>query len=727
MGWFDEQIKQRVQNDDNAFCSAFADMSSVVMGKKILDGDFYDDTKRAKDAVAEILKFYHVPMQELPVNVNDINDVLEYLLRPSGIMRRSVTLSDNWYKDGMGALLCTTKDGTVTALIPKGTKGYTFFDRNLGKMVTVNSKNADQINREAVCFYKPFPLKELTAADLLKYILNTLSITDYISVALATLAVSLIGLLSAYANNMIFSTVVHSDSTGLLICAGVLLISVAISSCTISITKSIILSRISTKLKIPVESATMMRILSLPASFFKQYNSGDLATRAQNMNVLCNLFTDIVLSTGLTSIFSIVYIFQIFSYSKSLALPAIIILLITVIFAIFCSLIQMKQSKKKLEAKAKENGLVFSLLSGIQKIKLSGCEKRVFAKWSSYYQQVLEHTYNPPKILIMNGAISTFISLIGTAVIYYIAVSKGVSTAEYMTFNVAYGMVLGAFVALAGMSLEIAEIKPTLEIVDPIFKTVPEVSSGKKVVTRLMGNIELNNVSFRYTDNSPNIIDNLSLKIKSGQYVAIVGATGCGKSTLMRLMLGFETPQKGAVFYDGKDLATIDLKSLRRNIGTVMQNSKLFSGDIYSNIVISATHLSLDDAWKAAEMAGIADDIRNMPMNMHTIISEGSGGISGGQRQRIMIARAIAPKPKILMFDEATSALDNITQKIVSQSLDNLKCTRIVIAHRLSTIKQCDRIIVLEKGKIIEDGTYDELINNNGFFSELVQRQKVDF
>ena len=224
----------------------------------------------------------------------------------------------------------------------------------------------------------------------------------------------------------------------------------------------------------------------------------------------------------------------------------------------------------------------------------------------------------------------------------------------------------------------------------------------------------------------PLVIDDLSLKIRAGQYVAIVGSTGCGKSTLMRLMLGFEKPQKGAVYYDGKDLNSIDQRSLRRKIGVVLQDGKLFQGDIYSNIVISAPHLSLDDAWDAAEMAGIADDIRRMPMGMHTIISEGSGGVSGGQRQRLMIARAIAPKPKILMFDEATSALDNITQKIVSDSLDKLKCTRIVIAHRLSTIKQCDRIIYLEKGKIVEDGTYDELIAQNGKFAELVERQRLD-
>ena len=237
--------------------------------------------------------------------------------------------------------------------------------------------------------------------------------------------------------------------------------------------------------------------------------------------------------------------------------------------------------------------------------------------------------------------------------------------------------------------------------------------------------IEINGVSFKYNENSPNILNNLTLKINPGQYIAIVGRTGCGKSTLMRLLLGFEKPQKGAIYYDGIDVNKIDLRSMRRKIGSVMQDGKLFQDDIYSNIVISAPWLTLDDAWKAAEIAGLADDINNMPMGMHTIISEGSGGVSGGQKQRIMIARAIAPNPSVLMFDEATSALDNITQKKISESLDKLKSTRIVIAHRLSTIKNCDRIIVLDGGKIIEDGNYEELIDQKGYFYELVKRQQL--
>ncbi|MDE7399071.1 MAG: ATP-binding cassette domain-containing protein, partial [Oscillospiraceae bacterium] len=433
-----------------------------------------------------------------------------------------------------------------------------------------------------------------------------------------------------------------------------------------------------------------------------------------------------ILSTGLTSVFSLVYISQIFVYAPALVVPSLIITLVTVAFSVISAFVQMKISKREMELSSKESGMSYALISGVQKIKLSGAEKRAFARWGNLYAQQARLSYNPPTFIKINGVISTAISLVGALVMYYFAVSSGVSVADYYAFNTAYGMVSGAFMSLAGIALTVAQIKPIMDMVKPILDAVPEISEGKQMITRLSGGIELNNVSFRYNENMPLVVDNLSLKIRPGQYVAIVGATGCGKSTLMRLMLGFETPQKGAVYFDGKDISSVDLKSLRRNIGTVMQNGKLFSGDIFSNITISAPWLTMDDAWHAAELSGIADDIRRMPMGMHTIISEGSGGVSGGQRQRLMIARAIAPKPRILMFDEATSALDNLTQKTVSESLDSLKCTRIVIAHRLSTIKQCDRIIVLDKGRIIEDGKYDELIEKDGFFAELVARQRLD-
>ena len=367
----------------------------------------------------------------------------------------------------------------------------------------------------------------------------------------------------------------------------------------------------------------------------------------------------------------------------------------------------------------------FALISGIQKIKLSGAEKLAFARWARTYAAGAEIEYNPPLFLKIHSAIMTAIPFFGTVAIYLAAARSKVDPSSYLAFSAAFGAMTGAFGAFAQSVNAMAQIGPILEMAEPILRAEPEVAEGREMVTKLSGNIELSGVSFRYGENLPYIFDGLDLKVRSGEYIAIVGKTGCGKSTLIRLLLGFETPEKGAVFYDRKDIKNLDLRSLRRKMGVVTQNGSLFLGDIFSNIAVSAPSLSLDEAWEAAETAGIAEDIRAMPMGMFTVIGEGQGGISGGQKQRLLIARAIAPKPKILIFDEATSALDNKTQKQVSEALDRLNCTRIVIAHRLSTVKNCDRILVLDGGKIIEEGSYQALMEKGGFFAELVERQKL--
>ena len=726
MGWFDEQIKQRKKNNEDLFSEAFVGIADAVLGSK-MSAAFSTDEAKAQGAIEEILKYYHVKPREVPDSVKGLNDRLEYLLRPNGIMRRNVNLEKGWYKDAIGAVLGTRKDdGSVVAFIPKGLSGYVYFDAPTGKWVKLNKKNESLFEDEGICFYKPFPLGKLTLRSLMRYIIETLSVADFVLIALSTLATTAIGLLGPKLNNLLMGTVVNSKNYQLLIGITVFMISVSISTMLITSVKSLLMARINTKMSLSVQAATMMRVLSLPADFFKKYASGDLSSRAQYIQSLCSMLISTVLTTGLTSLFSLMYISQIFAYAPALVVPALGIILATIIFSLITTFAQMKYTKKKMELSAQESGMSYAMITGVQKIKLSGAEKRMFARWSKLYSEQLMLSYNPPMFLRAGGAFSAIISMGGMILMYFMAVQSGISVADYYAFNTAYGMVSGAFMSVVSIAGTIAQFKPTIEMAKPIMDAIPEVSEGKLVVERLSGGIELNNVSFRYNENMPNVVDNLSLKIRPGQYVAIVGSTGCGKSTLMRIMLGFEKPQKGAVYYDGKDLSGIDLKSLRRKIGVVMQNGKLFQGDIYSNIVISAPQLTMDDAWAAAEMSGIADDIRRMPMGMHTIISEGSGGISGGQRQRLMIARAIAPKPRILMFDEATSALDNITQRIVSESLEKLKCTRIVIAHRLSTIKECDRIIYLEKGKIVEDGTYDELIALNGKFAELVERQRLD-
>ncbi|MDD7256573.1 NHLP bacteriocin export ABC transporter permease/ATPase subunit [Bullifex porci] len=726
MGWFDEQIKERKQNDDAVFAAAFAGIADAVLGKK-LSFAFESDAQKAKNAIDSILSFYHVKTQEVPDSIKNLNEQLEYLMRPYGIMRRRVKLEKGWYKNAIGAMLGVKKaDSSVVAFIPTGLSGYSYLDQGSGKYVKINKNNEDLFEDEALAFYKPFPIEKLNIPILLRYIMEILSVSDFVLIGLGTLAVTLVGLLTPKLNNLLMGTVVDTGSMRLLTAIILFMVCVNIASLLLSTVKSLLTTRINTKLDITVQAATMARVMSLPADFFKSYSSGDLSSRCGQMNSLCNMLVSAILSTGLTSVFSLIYITQIFKYAPALVIPALSIIIATILFTTLTAIAQMKLAKKQMEAGAKEYGMSYALISGIQKIKLSGAEKRAFARWANVYTQRAKLTYNPPTFLKYSSVFSMAISLIGTILMYYFAANSHVSVADYYAFNTAYGMVSGAFMSLASIALTAANIKPILDMAKPIMDTVPEISADKQVVTRISGGIELNNISFRYNESMPNVLDNLSLKIKPGQYVAIVGTTGCGKSTLMRIMLGFETPQKGAVYYDGKDLSRMDLKSLRRKIGVVMQNGKLFQGDIFSNITISAPWLTIDDAWRAAELAGIADDIKRMPMGMHTIISEGSGGVSGGQRQRLMIARAIAPKPRILMFDEATSALDNLTQKKVSESLDGLKCTRIVIAHRLSTIKQCDRIIYLDNGKIVEDGTYEELINMGGKFAELVARQQLD-
>ena len=725
MGWFDEQIRERKQRDADIFTDSLVQIAGAVMGKRISEA-LSDDRIVTKTAIDEILKYYHVKTRELPENMQDINEQLEYLLRPYGIMRRTVQLSEGWYRDASGAMLGSFRTGGIAALLPEAFGGYRCVNPKTGESFRIGRRNQALLDAEAIAFYKPFPVRQIGLLQFVRYILEILQPSDYAMVALSTLAVSLIGMFLPKLNSLLFGTVLASGSPRLLAAAAVFMICVTISSTLMTTVKNILTERLSLKTDFSLQAASMMRILSLPADFFKQYSAGELSARAQYINQLGSLLISAAIGTGLTSVFSLLYVSQIFIYAPGIVVPALLVTLATLLLSVLSSLLQMRITARQMELFGKSSGLSYALISGVQKIKLSGAEKRAFAKWGSLYAEQARLSYNPPAFLKLNTVFQLAISLTGTIVIYYAAVKSRVSVADYYAFHTAYGMVSGAFLSLSGIALSVAQLRPILEMVKPILETKPEIAAEKQVVSQVSGGIELSSVSFRYSESMPLLLNELSLKIRLGQYVAIVGKTGCGKSTLLRLLLGFERPQKGAIYYDGKDLQSMDLKSLRRRIGVVMQNGKLFQGDIYSNIVISAPWLGLEAAWEAAELAGIAEDIRRMPMGMHTMISEGSGGISGGQRQRLMIARAIAPKPKILMFDEATSALDNLTQKRVSESLDKLKCTRIVIAHRLSTIRQCDRILVLDQGKIIEDGSYEELLARKGYFAELVARQRLD-
>ena len=727
MGWFDEQIKERKLSDQDALEDSFLQVASVVLGKKETIS-LADRAALSGVAVEQILANLHIkadiPDQE---GFDTIDDYLEFVLNPHGVMRRNVVLKDKWYEDAFGPMLgFLGEEMTPVALIPGNFFGYTYIDPHTGKKVKVNNKTAKALSEDAYCFYKPLPLKKLGIPDLIIYIRTCVSFQDVFLMIAASVIVSVVGLITPRLNRALTGTILQSGDMNLFASLTVFMVCTVISSKLFNTAYSISMGRVNQKVSLNVEAAVFARMLSLPARFFRDYSSGELSSRASSVSSLCNMLMGFVFSVGLTSLSSILYIHQIFDFAPALVIPSLVITISTLVLSTLASLLQIKISSEQMKLGAKGEGLSYALVSGIQKIKLAGAEKRAYSKWLNHYAKEAEFAYNPPFFLKINRVILLGVQLIGNIVLYYLAIISGISVSTYFAFNTSYGMVAGALNSLASITLSFARARPVLEMAEPILKEVPEVSENRQLVKKLNGGVELNNVYFRYDENSPYVVNDLSLKIRPGEYVAIVGKTGCGKSTLMRLLLGFEKPEKGAVYYDGRDIDTMELKSLRRNIGTVMQNGGLFPGSIFENISICKPDMTMDEAWEAAETADVAQAIREMPMGMQTMISEGQGGISGGQKQRLMIARAIAPKPSILMFDEATSALDNVTQKHIATALDTLKCTRIVIAHRLSTIRNCDRILVLDGGRIIEEGTYDELIAMNGFFKELVERQQLD-
>lgn len=727
MGWFEEQLRYREETDNENFEDAIDSIASAIMGNQLREA--LQSHEIAASAIDEVLRFYKCKpkMDELPPKIKTVDEQINYRMRPFGIQFRSVILEKGWYNNAVGAMLGTLKeDGSAVALIPGKIHGYTLVNIKTGKQVTINRKNEDLIDKEAICFYEPLPQKALTMRDLLMFMVQKLSLSDIVLYLVLMAITTGLGLLAPLFTRWLMGDVLESGSVRVLLALAIFMVCYCISKLCFSVFQNLINARIGIKQDIAVQAAVMNRIMSLPPSFFKKYSAGELSQRSGYVQTLCNTLYNTIASTGLTSIFSLVYIGQIFAFAPALVVPSLVITIATIVLSLITTFAQMRITREMMELSAKTSGMTYSMITGIQKIKLAGAEKRMFSRWARYYSREAQLQYNPPMFLKLSSTISLGISLGGTLILYAIAIKSHVNVADYYAFNSAYGMVSGAFMSLSSMAITIANIRPTLEMAKPIMEAEPEMHDGGEVITDLKGGIELSHVSFKYDEDMPNVIDDLSLKIKAGEYLAVVGSTGCGKSTLMRLLLGFETPQKGSIYFDNKDIRKIDLESLRSKIGTVLQDGKLFLGDIFSNIVITAPELGMDEAWEAARIASIDEDIKSMPMGMHTIISEGQGGISGGQRQRLMIARAVAPKPKILMFDEATSALDNITQKNVSDAIDSLKCTRIVIAHRLSTIQHADRIIYLEGGKIIEEGKYEQLIANDGPFAKLVERQRLD-
>ena len=726
MGWLESQIETRARLDAQMTNRAYAELASSVSPAGSAPLVEVDTAEQIDAAVQACLGYCGVEAGPIPEGVTDRERRIDALCRPSGILRRDVRLEGDWYRSAFGAMLATLDTGEPIALLPQGLHSYCYLVAGSGRKVKVTREVASHIDQQATFFYRPLPQRPLTVRDLAAFISSVFDTGDYVVVLCAAAAATVVGFLPAWANQVAFGVVVPSGQTSLVAPIAALLLGVAVSTVLIGACRNLVMQRVSLKMQVSSESATFARLMMLPASFFREYSSGDLASRVSQVTMLTQQMTSLFLGSGLSWVLSLVYLGQIAVYASGLMVPALLVVFVQAAFTLVATQVAARYERSTMESSAKLSGTVTALLGGIQKIKLAGAEDRAFAKWAHGYADYARNAYNRPVLVRAMTAVGGLIGVVGGIVIYYYAGVSDMSVADYMSFNVAYGQMSGAIMALVGVASQVAQIGPMLEMVAPILEAEPEVASDKSSVGTLTGGIEVSGVSFSYEEGSPEVLRNLSFKVRPGEYVALVGKSGCGKSTILRLLLGFEKPSRGTIFYGPHDVSKVDLRSLRSSIGVVMQDGRLFMGDLASNITIANPTATLDDAWEAAELAGIADDIRKMPMGMQTLVTEGGGGISGGQRQRIMIARAICGNRRILMFDEATSALDNVAQRHVSDSLEGLRCTRIVIAHRLSTVRHCDRILVVDEGHIAEEGTYDELIERGGLFAKLVARQRLD-
>lgn len=656
-------------------------------------------------------------------------DPLEIIARTSRIRTRRVLLRDRWWQEDHGPLLGQVEENGVkrpAALVPAPPRGYDLVDPVQGTRTPVTAELAAHIVSQAWTFYRHLPERPLSGRDLVRFVLPELKTDPWMVLGMGILG-GLVGLVMPLATGIIVDELIPGAERWQLLqmCLG--LAAAALATTVFQITRQIALLRIEGKAGTALQAGIWDRLLNLPARFFSDQSAGDLTLRAMGVDTIRRLLTGTVVTTCLSAIFSVFNLALLFYYSFRLGLWACAASLAGLLITLTAVVFQIRYQRELTTLQGKISGMVLQFLAGIAKLCASGTEGRAFARWAEQFSRQTAWSLKSQMVGNVLAVFDAMFPVLTAMLVYAVVVfggESGFTTGSFLAFSSALTSFLTAVTALGPALLSLTQILPLYERMKPILEARPEIDEARVDPSTLTGDIEVSHVVFRYRPEDPPVLNDVSLRFRPGEFVAIVGPSGSGKSTLFRLLVGFDRPESGAVFYDGKDLAGLDLRALRRQIGVVLQNGRLMPGELFTNI-IGAFNLTIDDAWTAARMAGLEDDVKAMPMGMHTFIGEGLSTLSGGQRQRLLIARAVVNRPRILFFDEATSALDNRTQAIVTESLCQLQATRVVIAHRLSTVMRADRIYVLHKGQIVQTGTYQGLLDQPGLFQDLAKRQLV--
>jgi NHLM bacteriocin system ABC transporter ATP-binding protein len=662
-----------------------------------------------------------------------VRDPLDAIARASQFRTRRVILVGDWWKEEHGALLAYQgEEQRPIALLPDQKNDYLIFDPETQTKTPLNKQSLGTIAPEAYMFYRPLPIFISNVLGVFNFGIRGYE-KDLIAIVMLGMLGTVLGMVTPQATAILVNSAIPDSDQVLLFQLGLALFAAALGQGGFQLAQSIITLRVESATDASLQPAVWDRVLKLSPGFFRTYSSGDLVNRILAVGQIRSQLSGATQRTLLSGIFALLNLILMFVYSVKLAWVGLALSLMVGTVTIISSRLLVRKQRQQEELDGEINSLTVELINGVSKLRVAAAEERGFAAWGKRYSERMKLQAGIKRI---NDSVAVFneaLPLISSVLLFWfailfiqIAIAKqtpgGLTPGSFLAFNAAFGIFINGVTDLSNVFTDILEIVPLWERAEPIIQSPPESDLSKADPGRLTGTIYLDHITFRYREDGPLILDDVSVEAKPGEFIALVGPSGSGKSTVFRLLLGFETPISGTVYYDGQDLAGLNIQAVRRQLGVVLQNVRIAASPIFESIAAGAL-ITLDEAWDAARKSGFAEDIEQMPMGMHTMVSEGGTNLSGGQRQRLLIARALVSNPKVILMDEATSALDNRTQAIVTESLDRMNATRIVVAHRLSTIRNADRIYVIESGRVVQVGNFDQLVSQEGLFARLVARQ----